>query len=155
MSAWQRWASHVLTALVAATGSALFWMKYVLEADDPFALVNHAWQPAALALHVVSAPLMLLVFGALLEGHVLRKLRNGPHPASRRSGLGVWWTFVAMALSGYVLQVATSEAVRWFSLVVHLGSSALFVGAYAVHLVVSARRGRKTADAPAREGVAA
>jgi len=31
----------------------------------------------------------------------------------------------------------------------------LFVGAYAVHLVVSARRSRKTADASAREGVAA
>lgn len=155
MSAWQRWASHLISALVAVSGAALFWMKYVLEADDPFALVNHPWQPVALALHIVAAPVMLLVFGVLLEGHALRKLRNGPQPSSRWSGLGTWWAFLAMALSGYLLQVATSESLRWLSLVVHLGSSALFVGAYAVHVLLSVRRTRKAADDPARERVAA
>lgn len=154
MNAWQRWASHLTSAVVVASGLALFWMKYVLETDDPFAVVNHPWQPAALALHVVASPVLLVVFGALLEGHVLRKLRNGPQPSSRRSGIGAWWTFVGMALSGYLLQVTTAESLRTVLLVLHLVSGAVFAGAYTAHVVSSVRRSRQVGADSVRERAA-
>ncbi len=46
MSRWEALAFNTLHGLLAATGFAYFYMKYALETDDPFAVVNHARQPA-------------------------------------------------------------------------------------------------------------
>ena len=55
MKPWERWAFNGLNIVVAITGLAYLYMKYVLPSDDPFAVVNHPWQSSMLSLHVVVA----------------------------------------------------------------------------------------------------
>lgn len=139
MSHGEKWAFAALTTVVAFTGLAYFYMKYLLHTDDPFAVVNHPWQPTMLAAHVLAAPVFVLVFGMLFRSHVLEKLRSRRKPA-RRSGWIVLASFAAMAASGYLLQVAVDEAwlagLSWL----HVGTSAVFVVGYAGHLIAGRDR---------------
>jgi hypothetical protein len=139
---WERWSLNVMALVVSLTGFAYFVMKYLLQTSDPFAVVNHPWQMPALNLHVVASPLFILVFGIVLNSHVVKKLRASRLP-NRRSGYVSLATFAAMVLSGYLLQI-TSDA-GWLSalVVIHVGSGALFSVAYAAHLVNSFRLARR------------
>ena len=134
MTRWERWTFNALHAVVGVTGFVYVYMQYVLVTDDPFAIINHPWQPATLAIHVVAAPVYIAFFGMLFRSHTLRKLRVG-NPANRRSG----WTsiigFSVMALSGYLIQVGTTPAFITFSIWLHIGAGTLFVVSYGVHLV--------------------
>ena len=131
---WERWAFNALHTVVGLTGFVYLYMKLVLVTDDPFAIINHPWQPAMLSIHVVAAPVFIAFFGMLFRSHSLRKLRSG-NPANRRSG----WTsiigFSTMALSGYFIQIGTSPAFITFSIWLHIVTGTLFVLSYAVHLV--------------------
>lgn len=144
MKTWERWTFGLSALGVAVTGAAYFWMKYFVVSHDPFAVVNHPWQGAMLAAHVVLAPALILMFGILLNGHVLKKLgaRNIPN---RRSGLVSFWTFAVMTVSGYLLQVVTAAA--WLSplIAVHVASGAVFSVVYGAHLVISVRMARAQA----------
>ena len=142
MKPWERWSFNIASLVVTVTGFAYFWMKYAVQTDDPFALVNHPWQNAMLMLHVLASPPMLLLFGIILNSHIMRKLRV-PRMANRGSGLLSLGTFVAMVCSGYLLQVVTNE--RWMTalVAVHVTSGALFAGAYGIHLFVSMRLVRR------------
>lgn len=144
MKRWERWSFNIASLTVAATGLAYFWMKYAMRTDDPFAVVNHPWQSAMLALHLVASPAFILLFGIILNSHIMRKLRV-PDARNRRSGFLSLGTLALMVCSGYVLQVVTDE--RWMTALVaaHVASGILFSGAYAVHLFISmrlVRRGR-------------
>ena len=147
MKRWERWTFGLLSLAVALSGFAYFWMKYLMSNDDPFAVVNHPWQPLMLAAHVLASPPLLLVFGIILNSHILRKLGAAGVP-NRRSGLTSLVCFFAMAASGYLLQVVTAEvALRWL-LIVHVASGALFSVAYVAHLVVSVRLARRDSGHP-------
>lgn len=150
MKRWERWSFNTLTLVVAATGFAYFWMKYALEQPDPFAVVNHPWQTAMLAGHVMASPLFLLVFGIIFNSHIMKKLRATNLP-NRRSGLVSFGTFAVMVLSGYLLQVSTNEQWLQALVAVHVASGALFSVVYAAHLVISARLGRVRQDSAIRE----
>lgn len=141
MKTWERWTFGLLTMGVAATGAAYFWMKYLVVSDDPFAVVNHPWQGAMLAAHVVLAPGLILMFGILLNGHVLRKLgaRNMPN---RRSGLVSFWTFAVMTVSGYLLQVVTADAWLRALIALHVASGTVFSVVYGAHLIISVQLAR-------------
>ena len=138
MKPWERRAFNVMAAVVAVTGFAYFWMKYFLQSDDPFAVVNHPWQPAMLTLHLLASPPFILVFGIILNSHIIKKLRATRMP-NRRTGLLSLATFAAMLGSGYLLQVSMDE--RWLQalVAVHVGSGALFVVTYGAHLIISSR----------------
>ena len=118
MRRWERWSFNALNAALAVTGVAYFYMKYLLATDDPFAVVNHPWQPSMLSLHVVVAPVLILCFGIVLRSHILKKLVSSYQP-DRRTGWISLLSFTAMALSGYLLQVISSPA-----LAQHVGGSA-------------------------------
>lgn len=150
MSRWERWTFNVLALAVAATGFAYLWMKYILEQNDPFAVVNHPWQPAMLNLHVVASPAFILIFGIVLNSHVMKKLRATRLP-NRRSGYTSLTTFAIMVLSGYLLQITSDE--RWLQALViaHVASGTLFSVAYGTHLVISARLTRTRRDFGIRE----
>lgn len=135
MTRGQRIAAWGTTAAVAGTGLAYGWMAWLLEPTDPLDLVNHPWQPAMLALHVLAAPVWLVVLGALWAAHVLPKLRSGA-PARRRSGLVLVALGAVMAASGYLLQVAVDDAWRSLWRWTHVGSSLLWLVAFAGHVVV-------------------
>ena len=150
MKPWERWTFNVLALAVAATGFAYFWMKYVLETHDPFAVVNHSWQAAMLNLHVIASPAFILMFGIILNSHVMKKLRAARLP-NRRSGFVSLGTFATMVLSGYLLQVSANE--QWLQVLValHVGSGVIFSFVYAAHLVISVRLARVRPDSAIRE----
>ena len=143
MRVWHRRAFTGLSALVAATGIVYFWMKDLLVADDPLALVNHPLQPMMLDLHLVSGPALLVIFGVVFNAHVAAQLqRRAP---LRRSGLASLATFAAMAMTGYVLPVLVDErvhlAMRWL----HIVSGLVFAISYGIHLVAGLRLWRRPA----------
>lgn len=136
MRRWERWTFGLLSAVVAASGFAFLVMKYVLVSTDPFALVNHPWQPAMLHVHVLASPPLILMFGIVLNGHILRKLRVS-QVANRRSGMASLVTFGAMTASGYLLQVVSAELMLNALVIVHIASGTMFVITYVTHLVIS------------------
>jgi hypothetical protein len=135
MNSWERWFFNVLSALVAATGVVYFWMKYFMTTADPFAVVNHPWQPAMLAWHVMAAPALVLIFGIVLRSHIIGKLLSSSRP-SRRSGWVSLGSFGVMALSGYLVQVISDPMLLGAVIVAHVASSVVFIVVYAVHLLI-------------------
>lgn len=150
MKRWERWTLNLLSLAIAVTGFAYLWMKYAMRSDDPFAVVNHPWEATMLNLHVVTSPAFILIFGVVLNSHVMKKLR-APRLPNRRTGLTSFGTFAAMVVSGYLLQVASSEAWLQPLVLVHVASGAVFSVAYAVHLVISTRLARVRPESAIRE----
>ena len=147
MTWWEKWAFNLLHALVAATGIAYFCMKYLVTPTDPFAVVNHPWQPSMLAWHIVAAPFFVVFFGMLFRTHTLRKLLSAS-PRNRRSGWTSLLGFSAMALTGYLIQVTASPAWITAWIWIHVVASAVFVVGYTTHMVIGWRLGRPSALRP-------
>jgi hypothetical protein len=150
MKRWERWTFNVLALAVAVSGFAYFWMKYLVQPSDAFAVVNHPWEPAMLQLHVLASPAFVLIFGVILNSHIMKKLRATKIP-NRASGLASFATFAAMIGSGYLLQVVSSEGALRGLVAVHVASGVVFTVAYAAHLVISYRLVRATRISPVRE----
>jgi uncharacterized membrane protein YidH (DUF202 family) len=125
---------HVSVALTALTGAVFAAMKYFMKSDDEFAVINHPLQPWMLAAHVVIAPLLLFVLGWTFSNHMLPKLRFGDGH-NRRTGLTTMYLIAPMALSAYLLQIATNDTLRQTMAATHWLTSAVFVIGYGVHLV--------------------
>lgn len=150
MKRWERWTFNIAALVVAVTGFAYFWMKYLVQNDDPFAVVNHPWEGAMLNLHVLASPPFILIFGIILNSHILKKLGVSSMP-NRRTGLASFALFAAMIASGYLLQVAMNETLLQALVVLHVGSGAAFTVTYLVHLVISARIARRRAPSAIRD----
>ena len=144
----ERWFFNAMHAAVTLSGVAYFCMKYLMTTDDPFALVNHPWEPTMLSIHVVAAPLVVVFFGMAFRSHTLRKLLQAS-PVNRRSGLTSAGSFLVMTLSGYLIQVATSPALIATAIWTHVATSALFVITYGVHLVIGYRVAYRDSRRPA------
>ena len=141
MKALERRGFSALHIVVALTGFCYLYMEYFVTTDDPFAIVNHPWQPGLIAAHIVAAPVFAVFFGMILRSHTLPKLRRG-EPVNRRTGWISLLSFSVMTVSGYLLQVAVSpvmiETWRW----THIIAGTLFVSAYGFHFGVGWRIGR-------------
>ena len=152
MTWWERWGFNAFHVIVAATGVVYLYMKYAMTTDDPFAIVNHPWQPATLSAHVVAAPFFVAFFGMLFRSHSFGKLRSRK-PANRRTGWTSLLSFSAMAFSGYLIQVAATPGLIEFFIWTHVAASAVFVVGYGIHLVNGLRiddspRGRVATPLP-------
>ena len=134
MTWWERWGFNAFHVIVAVTGLVYLYMKYAMTTDDPFAIVNHPWQPTMLSAHLLAAPLFVAFFGMLFRSHSFAKLRSR-NPANRRTGWASVLSFSAMALSGYLIQVATTPALISFFIWAHVAASVVFVVGYGIHLV--------------------
>lgn len=150
MKRWERWTFNLLSLAVAVTGFAYFGMKYAMTSDDPFAVVNHPWQATMLGLHVIVSPAFILMFGVVLNSHVMKKIR-APRLPNRRTGLLSLGTFAAMVVTGYLLQVASSDAWLQLLVTIHVATGAVFSVAYAAHLVISVKLARARPEAAIRE----
>lgn len=150
MKRWERWCFNAAAAIVAATGFAYFWMKYLVESAGPFAVVNHPWQGFSLGLHVLSSPAFILIFGLVLNSHILRKIGATRLP-NRKSGYASLVLFVVMVASAYLLQVVTDRQILQALVVAHVGSGVLFSLAYGLHLVLSWRLSRMLPASRMRE----
>ena len=153
MTWWERRGFNTFYVVVAATGFAYFYMKYALVTDDPFAIINHPWQPAMLSIHLVAAALFVAFFGMLFRSHSFGKIRSA-RPANRRTGWTSLLSFAAMALSGYFIQVTASPALITAWIWTHMAASTLFVVVYGVHLVNGWRIGRRPAPRAAATAAA-
>lgn len=120
------------TIVVGLSGLAFLWLKYFVVPDDPFAIVNHPWQPFVLKVHVVSAPFLVFAVGAVFLRHVWRQFRSG-RPEGRHTGVVLMLVLAPMVLSGYLLQAVTSRpalrTVAW----VHIGTGVLYLAAMGAH----------------------
>lgn len=123
-----------LAFLVSISGVMYFVMKYLMETDDPFALVNHPLQPFALNIHILAAPFLLLIGGMLGHSHVkgMLKVKGSKR---RPTGLVTMCAFLLLTLSGYLLQVVTSELLQQVLLGIHLGTGGFFIIFYGSHLL--------------------
>jgi thiamine biosynthesis lipoprotein len=138
MSRFETWLSHAATIVVTLSGVVYLWMKYFMESDDPFSVVNHPLQPAMLSIHIIAAPLLVFVLGLILNSHIRKKL-SSPSSYNRRSGLISLVAFPAMVVSGYLLQVTANPTVSRIALILHLVSSGLFAFTYIVHQMFGMR----------------
>ncbi len=132
MTRWEARLAHAANLAVAGTGLVYGWMVYFAEPEDQFAVVNHPWQPEALHLHILFAPLLVFSCGQLWRDHIWRRVRSG-FAARRKTGLVLFALVVPMILSGYLIQVAESELLRQSSIYVHVATSILWCLIYLVH----------------------
>ena len=142
MSRFERLALHLSTLLVGGTGLVYAWMVYLVHPSDPYALVNHPWQPAVQHLHILVAPLLVFAVGVIWQRHIGEHWRRGMKKR-RRSGLSLVLTMVPMVVSGYLIQTATEDRWRRIWVVVHLAASALWLAGYLVHQVLPLLRRRR------------
>lgn len=145
MNPFERWSVRLTSLGISATGFALLWLKYGFESADPFAVINHPFQPWALKSHVLVAPLFVFAVGLIAARHVWRHIVLGVEPG-RRTGLVTLVSLVPMAVSGYVIQVVVSEAWRTAAIVIHISASVLFTLGIVAHLVLMWRYLRTLQD---------
>jgi hypothetical protein len=105
---FERWAVWSTSVATFATGVIYLWLKYLLVSEDPFAVVNHPWQPAVLKAHILVAPLLVFSIGLVTLRHVWRHLRSDVREG-RRSGVLTVAILGPMILSGYLIQALTDE----------------------------------------------
>lgn len=151
MSPFERWLLHLSTLLVGGTGLVYAWMLYFVRLEDPYAVVNHPWQPQMQHLHVLLAPLLVFGVGVIWRRHVWthwkHKVRKG-----FATGVTLGLTLVPMIASGYLIQTAVDDSWRKIWVGIHLTASALWLAGYLAHQVRPAWawiRKTFTASAPA------
>jgi hypothetical protein len=123
---------HLSTLLVGGTGLVYAWMVFLSRPSDPYALVNHPWQPAVQHLHILTAPLLVFASGLIWRRHVWAGWKRGGRER-RRSGVSLALTVVPMVISGYLIQTAVEESWRQAWVIVHLASSTLWLLGYLAH----------------------
>jgi hypothetical protein len=126
-----RW-FHAANVLVITTGCVYAWTRYFCTPSDPFAVVNHPLQPHALHLHVLSAPLLVLMIGVFWQPHAWTKFRSRS-PVSRRSGLVLLVNAIPMIASGFLIQTSVLPLWRNLWIGVHLVASACWLVGSLVH----------------------
>jgi len=145
VSPFERWSVRITSLVVTLTGFGLLWLKYGFESTDPFAVINHPFQPLALKSHVLVAPLFVFAVGLIATRHVWRHVVLGLEPG-RKSGLVTLVSLVPMAVSGYAIQVVVSETWRTAAVITHIVSSVLFTLGIMAHLVLMWRYLRARQD---------
>jgi hypothetical protein len=142
------------TAVVGVSGGAFAWMKYAMTGDDPYAVVNHPWQPALLKIHLLAGPVLVFALGLAFAKHILPGL-TGDVPRRKRSGLTTWITVVPMVFTGYLVQTATVETWRRMLALAHLATGLVFLAGFAIHQRSAAeRRARRIGDQGVGESAA-
>jgi len=129
-----RVATWSTTAAAGVTGLVCAWMLYCASPENPMDLV-HPWQPTMFYLHVLAAPVWLVVFGVLWQAHALPKLQSR-EVARRRSGIWLLVLSVAMAASGYLRQVSVEDWARSLWGVTHVATSLVWLLALAIHVLL-------------------
>ncbi|MFQ5741503.1 MAG: hypothetical protein ACE5JX_21105, partial [Acidobacteriota bacterium] len=101
MKTWEKWSFHLSAVIVSVTGLVYFYMKYLMRGEDPLSVINHPLQPQMLKLHLLAAPFLLFVTGAIFSSHISRKLKKR-HLQNKVSGWTLLFSFAAMSVSRYL-----------------------------------------------------
>ena len=132
MKRWEAWTNHLAIAAVSLSGLAYGVMKYLMTNPDPDSRLGHPWQPWALRIHVLAAPIAVFGLGLLFRRHALARLFGG-EVEGRRSGSLMTWLFVPLCFSGYLIQAITGEAARRWTGWTHAAVGLFFAAAYVFH----------------------
>ena len=132
MTRFERWSVWLTTAGTLVTGVAYWWMKELLTPAEPWAVINHPLQPWMLKAHILLAPLLVFSVGLITTRHVWRHFRNGVRKG-RGTGLTAAIGFIALVITGYVLQVVTGETILRLLAWSHLGLGILYSVGVAAH----------------------
>lgn len=133
---------HVSNLLVGGTGLVYAWMLYLVKPTDPYAVVNHPWQPQAQHLHILVAPLLVFTAGLVWRRHVWWQWKRGL-AERRRSGLSLVSLLVPMIVSGYLIQTAVDPRWRRIWVGVHLAAGVLWLLGYLAHQAMGYRSYRR------------
>ncbi len=126
------------------TGVIYLWLKYLIVNDDPFAVVNHPWQPAVLKAHILVAPLLVFSIGLVTLRHVWRHLRSDMREG-RRSGVLTVVVLGPMILSGYLIQALTDEGWLRAMALSHIGLGIVYgLGLLLHQFAAGGRKARAT-----------
>jgi len=143
VSRFERWAVWSTSIATILTGVVYLVMKYLMVSDDPFAVVNHPWQPAVLKAHILVAPLLTFSIGLVALRHVWRHLLSGMREG-RRSGLITLVALAPMIGTGYLIQAVTQESLLRAMALSHIGLGLLYgVGLLAHHFSAGGKRARE------------
>jgi hypothetical protein len=134
MSPLERWSLHLAALATGFTGLLDGLLRWFGGRNGEFGPEPHPWLGAAQHLHILVAPALLFCLGIMVRGHLQPKLRQGGE--GRVSGLRAASLIGPMVLSGYLVQVATSPALRTCYAWVHGLSAGGFLLAYLGHLLV-------------------
>jgi len=137
MTRFERGLINSSTIVSGLSGTAYGVMKYFMSTDDPFAVVNHPFEPWALTIHILSSPAMLFAVALIAAEHIFPQVgRPGGRPC-RGSGMILTACLVPMVATGYLIQVSTHETLRQASVVIHIATGMTYLAAFGVHLAVS------------------
>jgi hypothetical protein len=146
---FERWSVWTTSLVTIATGLVYLWMKYLLETDDPLAVVNHPWQPFVLKLHIVVAPLLTFSIGVVTLRHVWRHLK-AKMQEGRRSGLRTALALGPMIVTGYLIQVITHESWLNAMAISHIGLGLLYGLALLAHQFAAGGKAARAAHSEER-----
>jgi hypothetical protein len=148
VSRLEAWALHLSNLLVGLTGLVYAWMLWFVHPTDPYAVVNHPWQPHVQHLHILIAPFLVFAVGMVWHRHIWAHWKRG-RPGGRRTGLSMVLTLAPMVVSGYLVQTAVDDDWRKIWVIVHLIASGLWLAVYLAHQVrpLLARNRRTAATA--------
>ncbi len=132
MTRFERWAVWSTSIATFLTGVVYLVMKYLLASDDPFAVVNHPWQPAVLKAHILVAPLLTFSIGLVALRHVWRHVLAG-NREGRRTGLVTLVALGPMILTGYLIQAVTGESLLRAMALSHIGLGLLYGAGLLAH----------------------
>ena len=132
MSRFEAWMLHLSNLLVGGTGLVYAWMLYLVKPSDPYAVVNHPFQPQVQHLHILVAPLLIFTAGLIWRRHVWSQWKRGTEQR-RRSGVTLIYLLVPMIVSGSLIQTAVDDRWRKAWVIVHLATSALWLAGYLAH----------------------
>lgn len=132
MSRFEKWSVWITSALTLATGVGYLITKYLFSASDPYAVVNHPWQPFFLKTHVLVSPLLLFALGVIAVRHVWKHFVTGVR-RSRRTALVTSVSVVPMVLTGYLIQVLVDPGWIRSMAIAHIAFGLLYGVGLAIH----------------------
>jgi cobalamin biosynthesis protein CobD/CbiB len=142
MTPFERWAVWGTSVATFVTGVIYLALKYLVVSDDPFAVVNHPWQPAVLKAHILVAPLLVFSIGLVTLRHVWRHLRSDMREG-RRSGVLTVVVLGPMVLSGYLIQALTDAGWLKAMAISHIALGLVYgVGLLAHQFAAGGRKAR-------------
>src|SRR5258705_12706580 len=100
---------YLTGAMLLLSGAGWLVAHYLLRAPGAFGAGPRPSEPWWMRLHGAAVIGFLVVFGALLPGHVVRNWR---HRVNRYSGLAVVIAVILLALSGYGLYYLVDDRQR-------------------------------------------
>lgn len=145
MTRFEKWSVWSTSAATFLTGAGFFWAKYLVEARDPWAVVNHPLQPWLLKAHILVSPLMVFAVGMIATRHVWQHYRSGVSHG-RRSGILTALALGPMVLTGYLIQAVTHVGWLQAMAISHIVLGTVFALGLALHhpVMLHMQRNRRT-----------